>query len=83
MQRRIESNSRGSLLIERLVWNAAATAVLAVMILVLLGTLRWLDQVSPPSGAAGARPPVSAGLDESVATDDRKVEAADFNRPSG
>jgi len=47
MQRRIEARSRTTLWIERLIWNAAATAALAVMILVLLGSLRWLDEVAP------------------------------------
>jgi len=45
---RIEPSPR----LERIAWNAAALAALAVMILVLLGTLEWLDQVAPaPRGA--------------------------------
>lgn len=36
----------GSLWLERLAWNAAATAVLAVLILLLLASLEWLDQLS-------------------------------------
>ena len=80
MQRRIEAHSRASLWIERIVWNAAAAAVLAVMLVVLLGTLRWLDQVSPASGAAIERPAVSAGIGDDHP---HATEAADVNRPSG
>lgn len=32
--------------LEHLAWNAAALAAVAVMLLVLLGSLEWLDQVS-------------------------------------
>lgn len=46
MTRRIEAKGRGALWLERIVWNAAAGAVLAVMILVLLGSLEWLDAVA-------------------------------------
>ena len=59
MQRRIEARSRTTLWIERLVWNAAATTALAVMILVLLGSLRWLDEVAPRVPAVDT-PAVSA-----------------------
>lgn len=60
MQRRIAANNRTALLLERLVWNAAAGAVLAVMILILLGSLRWLDHVAPREargGGLGGEPP--------------------------
>ena len=84
MQRRIEAHSRAALLIERVVWNAAAAAVLAVMLLVLLGTLRWLDQVSPASiNAAGDRPAVSAGIGDDANNTAETAEATDVNRPSG
>jgi len=62
MQRRIEARSRATLWIERLVWNAAATAALAVMILVLLGSLRWLDEVAPRVPAVDT-PAVSAAAE--------------------
>ena len=47
MQKRIKAKTRGERFIEHVVWNAAAGAALAVMILVLLGCLKWLDQVAP------------------------------------
>lgn len=47
--------------LEHLAWNAAALAAVAVMLLVLLGSLEWLDQVStttpaPHSARAAERP---------------------------
>jgi len=47
MQRKFESKTRGELFVERVVWNAAAGAALAVMVLLLLFTLQWLDRISP------------------------------------
>lgn len=45
--------------LERLAWNAAATAVLAVLVLLLLASLEWLDQLSattePPRRAPMVR----------------------------
>lgn len=38
--------------LERLAWNAAALAALAVMLLVLLGSLAWLDRLAAPAAAA-------------------------------
>ena len=78
MQRRIEVHSRAALWIERLVWNAAAAAALAVMILVLLGSLRWLDELAPRTATADT-PPVSAA----AAPDDAEPAAVGVNRPSG
>ena len=80
MHQKIKANSRLTLWIERIAWNAAAGAVLAVMILVLLGSLRLLDQVAPhqmnhigePAAVSGAAP-----------TDDQNVAASEANRPSG
>ena len=51
MQRRIDIGQRESLWLERLAWNAAAGAAVAVMILVLLGSLRLLDAVEDQVGA--------------------------------
>ena len=45
MQRKIETKTRGELVIEHVVWNAAAGAALAVMILLLLCSVQWLDRV--------------------------------------
>ena len=79
MQRRIEADDRAALWIERIVWNAAAAAALAVMILVLLGSLRWLDQVVPRSGRAAQPTAVSS------AAVGAKIEpsTAAVNRPAG
>lgn len=86
MQRKIGANSRTGLWIERIVWNAAAAAVLAVMILVLLGSLRWLDQVAPPAptptptGYGANRPAVSAGT-PTPATSTGGLEGNDVGFP--
>ena len=79
MQRRIEADSRAALWIERIAWNAAAAAALAVMILVLLGSLRWLDQVAPRSGIAAEPPAVSSAAEP----DDTEPATAAVNRPAG
>lgn len=64
MERRSESHESEGLWLERLVWNAAAGAALAVMILVLLGSLRLLDAVEAQhdrveAAAVSAAGPVS------------------------
>lgn len=76
MQRRIEASDRAALWLERIVWNAAAAAALAVMVLVLLGSLRWLDEVVP-TAALAETPAVSAS-----AADD-EPDPAGSSRPSG
>ena len=78
MQRRIEASDRAALWLERIVWNAAAAAALAVMVLVLLGSLRWLDEVAP-AAALAETPAVSAA----VADDDLEPAPAGSSRPSG
>lgn len=83
MQRKIEAKTRGELFVERVVWNAAAGAALAVMVLLLLCSLRWLDQfapqratdIAPATPTQLARPVANAG--------DRSSEVAAVNRPSG
>jgi len=40
--------------LERAAWNAAALTVLAVMLLVLLGALEWLDHLGPASKSGRA-----------------------------
>lgn len=67
MTERSEIRTPGNLLLERLAWNAAAVAALAVMILVLLGSLEWLDRLAAPSpraaGSAATRTAVRAGAE--------------------
>ena len=83
MEQRINARSDAAIWMERIVWNAAAGAVLAIMILVLLGSLRWLEAVAPAT--VGARPAVSsAGPNASAPAEiDQSIPAVDFNRPSG
>jgi hypothetical protein len=55
MERRSEARTEFGPWLEHLAWNAAALAALAVMLLVLLGSLEWLDAVAePPSTAKSA-----------------------------
>ncbi|GEM_PF-3483293 len=86
MQRRIEAHSRTTLWIERIVWNAAATAALAVMILVLLGSLRWLDEVAPRAPAVDT-PAVSAAAEPAEVEGEAEIEGGPVavpvsNRPT-
>jgi hypothetical protein len=78
MQRRIEASDRAALWMERIVWNAAAAAALAVMVLVLLGSLRWLDELVPAAAVAADAPAVSAAAEP----DDDEPAPAGSNRPS-
>ena len=87
MQRRIETRTRGEFLvervIERIVWNAAAGAALAVMVLLLLGSLQWLDHLAP-QGAADVAPVAPTQVARPLTnTGDRETEIAAVNRPSG
>ncbi len=83
MQRKIETKTRGELFVEHVVWNAAAGAALAVMVLVLLCSLQWLDRFSPP-GTNHVAPAAPAQLARPlVKTGDRSRDVAAVNRPSG
>jgi hypothetical protein len=79
MRQRIPSHSRWTLFFERMAWNAAAGAVLAVMILVLLGSLRWLDSVAPRREID--RPSVSAS--GAASQPERPRETETVQGPSG
>jgi hypothetical protein len=46
MERRSEARTELGPWVERLAWNAAALAALAVMLLVLLASLEWLDHMT-------------------------------------
>lgn len=79
MQRRIDTEDRIGLWIERIVWNVAAGAVLAAMVLALLGMLQWLDEVAPHAEPAWhARP-----LAQEAEPLPPPVAAARVERPSG
>jgi len=47
MARRNEARAGIQPWLEHLAWNAAAVAALAVMLLILLGSLEWLDRLTP------------------------------------
>jgi len=89
MSRESNANRRAALWLERIAWNAAAGAVLAVMILVLLGSLEWLDTLAPRPSAA--TPAVSAEAPSAPAQIAREPaapgaeldEVAGVGRPSG
>lgn len=83
MPRRIEANNRTALWIERIAWNAAAGAVLAVMILILLGSLRWLDQLAPRVVNEPSAVSDDARLRAAVSGADQPADVAQVNRPSG
>ncbi len=91
MEQRYEANRRTGLWLERLVWNTAAGAVLAVMILLLLGSLRLLDAIAPePAGVSVTVDAADLALGEGsgaaatemAAPTERSTEVAGFNRPS-
>jgi len=46
MNERTEIRTPGNPVLERIAWNAAACAVLAVLILILLGSLEMLDRLA-------------------------------------
>jgi hypothetical protein len=81
MQRRDDAPRRSTLWLERLAWNAAAVAALAVMLLVLLSSLRWLDELAPQT--ANDLAPVSAPQIARELPESRPTEVARVNRPSG
>jgi len=69
MSRRSDAQRSSVRWIERLAWNGAAVVVLLAMIWMLLGTLSWLDRISPPTSpgderAARARDPVPSRVSE-------------------
>jgi hypothetical protein len=88
MQRKFESKTRAELFVERVVWNAAAGAALAVMVLLLLVSLQWLDQISPSLAAdprVGGEPVEIArpAIVDTIETDGPTTEVVAVNRPSG
>ena len=47
--------------LETLAWNAAAVAALGAMLLVLLGSLEWLDHVTPTPAQPRSLPVLAGG----------------------
>lgn len=87
MKQKINARSEAGLWMERIVWNAAAGAVLASMILVLLGSLRWLDAVAPATVSAGPVLSDAASVDDANDSNSNRIDesiwAAGLDRPSG
>jgi hypothetical protein len=84
MQRRTGAKTRGELIFEQVVWHAAAGAALAVMILVLLLSLDWLDEIAPQPEVGAPPPEPTARLARPVVPPvDRSVQPASMSRPSG
>lgn len=82
MQRRIDNTRRGSVWIERIVWNMAAAAALAVMIVVLLYSLEWLDEIDTQARDDRATLEPSAGLEEDREIEVQPTRVARLARPS-
>ena len=81
MQRKFEGKTRGELLFEHVVWNAAAGAALSVMVLILLCSLQWMDQLSGPVLAEPeARPQLARPV---IEVEDPNTEVAALTGPSG
>ncbi len=89
MSRESNANRQAALWLERIAWNAAAGAVLAVMILVLLGSLEWLDTLAPrattrPPAVSAEAPSAPAQIArEPAAPSARATAARGVDRPSG
>ena len=83
MPQPIDQRRLGHIWLERIVWNAAAAAALAVMIGILLCSLRWLDQVDPQS--VGVRTELEAdAVPGSISPPEmRQAPTARVNAPSG
>lgn len=56
MNERTEIRTPGHPVLERIAWNAAACAVLAVLILLLLGSIEMLDRYAPAPAPRAAGP---------------------------
>jgi hypothetical protein len=80
MSRQSNANRQAALWLERIAWNAAAGAVLAVMILVLLGSLEWLDTLTPH--ATTKTPAVSAEAPSAPAQIAREPAAPSARPPA-
>ena len=82
MERRSTARTGFGPWLEHLAWNAAAGAAVAVMLLVLLASLEWLDAVAKPptprpgvrASAVRAAPAVVAG--GRIATDEACAPAS-------
>lgn len=89
MSQESNANRQTALWLERIAWNAAAGAVLAVMILVLLGSLEWLDTLAPrpsqapPAVSAEAPSPRAQIARESAKPSTRPAAVAGVRGPSG
>ena len=83
MQRKSEAKTRAELFVDHVVWNAVAGAALAVMVLLLLCSLQWLDRIAPSPVAGNAAVGASAEFTQTNGNDRKPREVAAVNRPSG
>jgi hypothetical protein len=80
-RKRTYTPRRGTPVLERLAWNAAALAALAVMLLLLLSSLQWLDEVAPRPEPR--RAPVAAAKIAREQPGSHPSRVAGVGRPSG
>ena len=83
MQRKNHQRRLGRVWLEHIVWNAAAAAVLALMLVVLLSALQWLDQVDPQALRPRAELEDRTALDLGAPQAIRPSQLARVNSPSG
>ncbi len=80
MERRSEARTEFGPGLEHLAWNAAALAALAVMLLVLLASLEWLDHVTKAPATA---PLTSHAKEGSAEREARSLPALAVGRTAG
>ena len=76
MQRKIDGRDLRRLWVERIVWNMAAAAALAMMVALLLFSLQWLDEIDTSVG----RDRDSIGLDREPDTQPPRIARAERTR---
>lgn len=69
MERRSEARTGFGAWLEHLAWHAAAMAAVAALLLVLLGSLTWLDALAAAGAKSSVRPAVSARVRTEAASD--------------
>jgi hypothetical protein len=84
MERRSEARTEFTPWLEHLAWNAAALAAVAVMLLVLLASLEWLDHVTTAPATAPLTPHANERAAEgSAEREARSLPALAVDRTAG